>query len=70
LLTSALRATVKDSKEEIMYEFHVKNVSFLIFNVVKTQVPIKSFFFGLLNKCQQVPQGHLLAFSFNKTTLY
>jgi len=42
---------VKDSKEEIIYEFHVENVSLLIFNVVKTQVPVKSFFFGLLNKC-------------------
>jgi len=47
---------IKDSKEEIIYEFHVKNVSFLIFNVVKTQVPIKSLFFGLLNKCP-CPKG-------------
>jgi len=46
---------INDSKEKVIYEFHVKTVSFLIFNVVKTQVPIKSFFFGLLNKCPKDP---------------
>jgi len=42
---------VKDSKDEVIYKFYVKNVSFLILNIVETQVPIKSLFFKFLNKC-------------------
>jgi hypothetical protein len=42
---------INDLKEEIIYKFNVKKVLIVIFNVVKTQIRIKSFFFRLLNKC-------------------
>jgi len=64
-----IRVMVKDSKEEIIYEFHVKKVSFLIFNKVKTQVSIKNFFFGLLNykfKLFELTYQKMLSVSKNK----
>jgi len=48
LLTSALRALVKDSKLEIIGKFYVKKVTFSSSNVLNASIPIQNFFFRLL----------------------
>ena len=58
-MLSALRALVKDLKEEIIYKFYVEKVFFFKFQCFEYTIPKKMF---LLWTSKQVPQGPLLAF--------
>jgi len=51
LLTSALRAMVKESKKEIIVKFHVEKVVFYYFNKLNAQFPRKGYYFKFLSKC-------------------
>jgi len=49
LLTSTLRALVKDPKIEIIGEFYVKKVTFLNFNMLNASFQRQNYLFKLLN---------------------